>query len=912
MGCGGSKVDDLPLVTLCKERRDYIKTASDSRYALAAAHLTYFQSLKQIGDALCKFVDEDLVIGSAAESFSPPDSPVLTLPSDEGKPGKGKSQGKGSSSSSISLTHSFEEDAEDSHLHLSDSDSDLESDHIHIESSPEPEVPSSSYNPNPSFVYSPNSSGSVYPPGYGYNPSPSAYGYDPNSAGYGYDPNSVYGNYQNSNMYYMRRSETPAQTFYYGEPERFPVQSGPSSGYEAGGGFFGFSMGSPPAREDPYTQPGPQKTGPPPEPPSPPKASSGWDFFNVFDGYDNGGYSSYFPGSRYGNGSSVASSPDSKEVREREGIPDLEDETEQEQEVLKEVRKEKKKANEDSAFHRNYNSGEGTSRDRNLQQNSGEGTSRGVPKQTSSEESSGTVHLHSSESSLHSVHEKEIKSSPDVDVSKRYEEENVKKKRVSFEFEEASTVDVGSSKGSSLTTLSVHGTREVQEVVKEIRDEFETASSYGKEVAMLLEVGKLPYQSRVAALKVIFSRILCLVAPSMLSSQPPSTSSIRMSSKMIKMAKGYHGEPGKDFNLKSGNLSSTLEKLHAWEKKLYKEVRDEEKLRVVYEKECKRLKRLDEHGAESAKIDATQASVRKLLTKINVCIRAVDTIASRIQKLRDEELLPQVTELIHGLIRMWKSMLKCHQKQLQAIMESKIRSLKGNASLRKDSGLKATLELEMELLSWCSSFNNWVNTQKSYVHSLNGWLLRCINSEPEETPDGVAPFSPSRVGAPPIFVICNDWFQAMERISQEAVADAMYVFASTLHELWESQDEVQRQRIKAESLSKDLENQRKKLGMEKPRREHGHEASSDKSARSKSTSESGVSAMDDLKVDLDSLRQRFMEEKARHKDAIKKANSVASNSLQTGLIPIFEALGNFTSEALKVHEQVRVQSVGGS
>lgn len=60
------------------------------------------------------------------------------------------------------------------------------------------------------------------------------------------------------------------------------------------------------------------------------------------------------------------------------------------------------------------------------------------------------------------------------------------------------------------------------------------------------------------------------------------------------------------------------------------------------------MKRLDEHGAESAKIDATQASVRKLLTKINVCIRAVDTIASRIQKLRDEELLPQVTELIHG------------------------------------------------------------------------------------------------------------------------------------------------------------------------------------------------------------------------------------------------------------------------
>ncbi|XP_050363886.1 nitrate regulatory gene2 protein-like [Argentina anserina] len=909
MGCGSSKVDDLPLVKLCRERRDYIKTASDTRYALAAAHLTYFLSLKQIGDALCKFVDEDLVIGG--ESLSPPDSPVLTLPSDEGKPGKGK--GKSSSSSSISLTHSLE-DAEDSHLHLSDTDSDSESGHIHIESSPEAEVPSSSssnYQP-PSFVYSPNSSGNVYPPNsFGFGSS--GYGYDPNQPGYGYDPNSFFGNnqnpnigtYQNSSMYYMRRSETPAQTFYYGEPERFPVQNGPPSGYGGGGGFFGYPMGSPAAREDPYNAP--RRSEPPPEPPSPPKASAGWDFFNVFDIYDNGGgYSSYFPGSKYGsrNGSSAASSPDSKEVREREGIPELEDETEQELEVLKEVRKEKKKANEDSTFHRNYNAGEGTSRNRNLQQDSGEGTSRGVPKQTSSEGSSGTVHLHSSESSLHSVHEKEIKSSPDVEVPKMFEEQ-VKKKRVSFEFEEASTMDIGSSKGSSLTTLSVHGTREVQEVVQEIRDEFETASSFGKEVAVLLEVGKLPYQSRVAALKVIFSRILCVVAP-------PSQSSIRMSSKMIKMAKGYRGEPGKDINLKSGNLSSTLEKLYAWEEKLYKEVRDEEKLRVVYEKECKRLKKLDAAGAESVKIDAAQASVRNLNTKINVCIRAVDTISRRIHKLRDEELLPQVSDLIHGLIRMWKCMLSCHQKQLQAIMESKIRSLKGNASLRKDSGLKATLELEMELLSWCTSFNNWVNAQKSYVQSLNGWLLRCISSEPEETPDGVAPFSPSRMGAPPIFVICNDWFQAMERISQQAVADAMYDFATTLHQLWDKQDVVQRQRIKAENLSKDLENQLKKLGMDRMRREHGHEALSEKSTRSKSTSESGVSALDDLKVDLDSMRQRFSEEKRRHKDAIKEANSAASNSLQMGLIPIFETLGSFTSEALKVHEQVRVQNVGGS
>lgn len=41
------------------------------------------------------------------------------------------------------------------------------------------------------------------------------------------------------------------------------------------------------------------------------------------------------------------------------------------------------------------------------------------------------------------------------------------------------------------------------------------------------------------------------------------------------MAKAYSGDgsPGNEFELKYGSLSSTLEKLYVWEKKLYKEVK---------------------------------------------------------------------------------------------------------------------------------------------------------------------------------------------------------------------------------------------------------------------------------------------------------------------------------------------------
>ncbi|KAH8508929.1 hypothetical protein H0E87_010898 [Populus deltoides] len=876
MGCGGSKVDDLPLVTLCRERKEEIKAASDHRYALAAAHVAYFHSLREVGGAIRRFVDEGLVIASSSTS---PASPVLTLP-----PREGKSRHKSKdSSASTSLSHSADskskdDEIEDSHLHLS-SGSDTESDssgHIRFHDTPEEEeeavreVPPTSYNNNFTDYQQPQGNWG-FPNYSGDNPYYNQYPY----------PYSHENSY--SNTFYMKRSATPAKKVVYEDPS---VNG--SSGYY-GGGYFGYPMMGSPAR-----QPSPEK--PPPSPPSPPKVST-WDYFNVFDAYDNGGsggYPGYYPNARYGYGSST-SSLDSKEVREREGIPDLEDEAEQE--AMKEVHKEKKKASEDMDLNGKMKFNE------EMKRNYGEGTSK-------------SGHIASSSESLESIKGKGIKSSmspdtiqsPDSIVSKSPGEGTVRKKGVTFEVEDASnvTMDVESSKHSSVatstTTLSAHGTRDLQEVVKEISDEFETAYDYGKEVALMLEVSKLPYQHqrRSTLLKVILSRILYLG-----SSHPPARPSARISSRTMKLAKAYAAEPGNDFDPRHRNLSSTLQEIYAWEKKLYKEVKDEERLRVMYEKQCKRLKILDDRGAESSKIDATQASVRKLLTKINVCIRAVDAISSKIHRLRDEELEPQITKLIHGLIRMWKSMLKCHQKQFQAIMESKVRSLKA----QRDSGLKATVELEMELINWCTCFNNWINTQKSYVGSLNSWLLRCLHQEPEETPDGIAPFSPSRIGAPPIFVICNDWYLAMGRVSEEGVENAMLGFASSLHQLWERQGEEQRQRIKAEYLTKDFEKRLKTLRMEKERIEHEHDASLDKST-SKVPSDSGISPLDDLKVDLDSMRKKLEEERARHKEAAKLVHDAASSSLQAGLVPIFEALGSFTSEFLKAHEEIRLQDAG--
>ena len=76
MGCGGSKVEDFPAVVLCRERKAFLKAASEQRYALTTAHVAYFHSLSEIGDALHKFAEQDLTTTTGSSS------PVLTLPSE--------------------------------------------------------------------------------------------------------------------------------------------------------------------------------------------------------------------------------------------------------------------------------------------------------------------------------------------------------------------------------------------------------------------------------------------------------------------------------------------------------------------------------------------------------------------------------------------------------------------------------------------------------------------------------------------------------------------------------------------------------------------------------------------------------------------------------------------------------------
>ncbi|KAJ8765120.1 hypothetical protein K2173_010606 [Erythroxylum novogranatense] len=813
MGCAKSKLDDLPAVALCRERCGFLEEAIQQRFALAEAHLAYVHSLKRIGNSLHSFIQQD-----CSSSGGAPLSPHLNLPP----------QRKGDpivffSDQALQKPHHSHSNSADSHLHFhsegdedhdSDSDSDDPISHLHHSGHSSPLHHHSGGDEYMSYMSSDHQAGfagggllhmnymkkQAAPPSVFYEQRPAYetvyFSESSASPSYFYNNNN---NTQPSNQYGAM-----------GNSSSYPYFGYPNYGAGRGGGAMtGYNGSSSPQRSVASS------SKPPPPPPPPP---SGWDFLNPFESYDKY-YASNTP------------SRDSKDVREEEGIPDLEDEDYQ-HEVVKEV----------------------------------DGSNRNYSKSVMIDDEGHRGATSSSAEAEASLYETRPSVSMENDGA-AYEMHVGGKKVIDNERSEERTG------GGGFKGRAGHSSLDIAQVALEIKVQFERASESGNEIAKMLEAGQLHYEHKHV------SKMLQGGTPSLsvVSSGSPTSKSSEALAPTNQPGPSYF-DVDEDIKIRSKNLSSILQKLYLWEKKLYNEVKAEEKMRLHHERKLRKLKRLDERGAEAHKVDATRTIIRDLSTKIRIAIQVVDKISITINKIRDEELWPQLNELIQGLSRMWKSMLECHHNQRQLIMEARSFGPIGSGKKMSDDHLQATLQLVHELLHWTSSFTSWVDAQKGYIRVLNNWLFKCLLYEPEVTADGIVPFSPGRLGAPPVFVICNQWAQALERISEKEVIDAMRVFAMSVFQLWE-QDKLEMQQ--GMIMNKGLEGKVKNLDREDQK------------------IQKEIQALDKKIVlvvgDGNSLSLTG--------NVVYQSDTSTSN-LKDSLQRIFEAMEKFTTVSMKVYEEL--------
>ncbi|XP_034892983.1 uncharacterized protein [Populus alba] len=339
--------------------------------------------------------------------------------------------------------------------------------------------------------------------------------------------------------------------------------------------------------------------------------------------------------------------------------------------------------------------------------------------------------------------------------------------------------------------------------MKDIEYLFIKASESGNEVPRMLEANKLhfrplaPGKENGSLASTVFKACFsCGEDPSQLQEEPAQkdqkfltwhrTASSRSSSSRNPL--GLNAKDDSDdqagnlfdnFCMISGSHASTLDRLYAWERKLYDEVKASEMLRREYDMRCRTLRQLESSGKSlhNIKIDKTRAVVKDLHSRIRVALHRIDSISKRIEELRDKELQPQLEELIEGLSRMWEVMFECHKLQLNIIT---VAFNNGNAKFSIRS--------------------------ESHRQVINSWLFKCVfftqkptKRKRKQTPPSMA----LRSKGPPVYATCGAWLDGLTDLPVKEVAESIRLLAAETAHFLPRQEKNQGKKSKFSSWKGD-------------------------------------------------------------------------------------------------------------
>ncbi|KAH7518386.1 hypothetical protein FEM48_Zijuj09G0166200 [Ziziphus jujuba var. spinosa] len=445
--------------------------------------------------------------------------------------------------------------------------------------------------------------------------------------------------------------------------------------------------------------------------------------------------------------------------------------------------------------------------------------------------------------------------------------------------------------------------RELLEALRDIEDLFYRAYNSGKDVSRMLEANMMQMQSGLEGIKENSTKLIQSLAwHRSISSKPSSCKSlVASSSKSCSTWKEFTNDLFDDYGgMDSGSHSLTLGRLYAWEKKLYEEVKAGDSTRKLYEKKCSRLRSQDIRGDDANAMDKTRAAVKDLYARILIAIRSAESISKRIQKLRDEELQPQIVELLKGLTRTWKVMLESHETQTKILFEVKTFTCPTFGKFCNDSHRLATLQLQAELRNWRACFIEYVAAQKAYVEALYGWLTKFIFPEVEIYSRGKGSAIPYHANGPPLLVICHDWLASMEKLPENAVSIALKSFAKDVKALWDQQGEEQQQKRKVDCLAKELE-----------RRIPAFQKTGSQFLELKLTDHKSVSDVEhqndyltEKKDQLDMFRTKLDVEKEKHHNYMQETQRITLGGFQTGFYTVFESLVEFSKASQKMYNDL--------
>ncbi|CAL0331923.1 unnamed protein product [Lupinus luteus] len=439
---------------------------------------------------------------------------------------------------------------------------------------------------------------------------------------------------------------------------------------------------------------------------------------------------------------------------------------------------------------------------------------------------------------------------------------------------------------SELAVVVPRNSKDLVEVIKELNDYFLEAANAGAHVSLLLEVPSSGFSDHKKGGK----------ASGYGWSLGPSSWALGSSPKLNgfgKLAEGTPHFPVGNFGangFRNGGHSSTVERLYAWEKKLYQEVKISKTVKIEHEKKVEVLRKLEMKRADYMKTEKTKKEVEKLESQMMVASQAINSTSAEINKLREIELYPQLIELVKGLMCMWRSMYECHQVQKHIVQQLEYLNTIPSTNPTSEIHKQATLQLELQVQQWHQSFCNLFKAHRDYIQSLTCWLRLSLLQFSRNSLSRTAEESK-------IVSLCEEWNLAVDRIPDKATSEAIKSLLTVVHAIVVQQTEEHKQKKRSDSAFKELE--KKVVQLRSLECKYGpyfmHESSGGMRTKDPVT---------EKRVKVETLKAKAEEEKNRYEKSVSITRVMTLNSLQMGCPHVFQGIVGFSSVCMEVFESV--------
>lgn len=365
----------------------------------------------------------------------------------------------------------------------------------------------------------------------------------------------------------------------------------------------------------------------------------------------------------------------------------------------------------------------------------------------------------------------------------------------------------------------------------------------------------------------------------------------------------YANDGKDDFDNDEWETHATiLDKMLAWEKKLYDEVKAGELMKIEYQRKVALLNKQKKRGVTPETIEKTKAAVSHLHTRYIVDMQSMDSTVSEIQHLRDDQLYQRLVNLVDGLEKMWEAMFSHHDSQLKIVIDLRALDISHAPKETTEHHYSRTLQLYEVAKVWQSQFQKVVSHQKEYIQALNSWLKLSLKPIESSLKEKVS--SPPRVHHPPIQDLLHTWNDQLEKLPDDLAKSAILSFSAVINNIILLQQEELKLKYKCEETQREYTRKSRSF-------EDWHHKYSQRRAAAGTDGEADAEVMNtkdpvaERKFLVDSLKTKLDEDIEAYQKVCKQVREKTLASLKTHLPELFRAISDFSMTCFVMYKNLK-------